>query len=105
MILAIECHGYCLTCTNLLSTTCTSCNTGYKLSGTTCAVNCLTQYGQTNNLTLCVLCDVKCTACDQTSTNCTACTTSGLNEAFLYGFQCVNPCPTNYLANTANHIC
>ncbi len=79
MILAIGCHPYCLTCTDVLSTTCTACKTGYKLSGTTCAVDCLTQYGQTSTATVCVLCDVKCTACYLTYTNCSACTTSGTN--------------------------
>jgi hypothetical protein len=99
-----DCDISCAVCTNT-PTPCTVCNTGYKLSGTTCAVNCLAQYGQTSTLSLCVLCDVKCTACYLTSTNCSACTTSGTDEAFLYGFTCINPCPTSYFANVTNHIC
>lgn len=106
MLLIINCHVYCLTCTDVLSTTCTSCNTGYKLSGTTCAVACLAGYGLTTNATLCVLCDLKCIVCYQTSTNCSSCTTtSGANEAFLYGTQCLSTCPAGYNQNYTTHVC
>lgn len=105
IILAAGCHAYCLTCTDLLSTTCSSCKTGYKLSGTTCAASCLTQYGSTSTATLCVLCDFKCVTCFQTSTNCSVCTTNGTNEAFLLGTQCINPCPSGYATDTTNHQC
>lgn len=105
IILAAGCHPYCMTCTDLLSTTCLSCKTGYKLSGTTCAASCLTQYGSTTDVLVCVLCDVKCSVCFQTSTNCSVCTPSGANEAFLLGTQCINPCPSGYATDTVNHQC
>lgn len=105
MILALGCHAYCYTCTDVLTTTCTACKTGYKLSGTTCAAACLTQYGLTSNATLCVLCDAKCTVCYQASNNCSACTTNGTNEAFLLGTQCINPCLAGYAQDTATHVC
>ncbi len=105
IILASGCHPYCFACTDLLSTTCSSCRAGYKLSGTTCATNCLSLYGLTTNTTLCVLCDPKCAVCFETSTNCSSCTPSGGNEAFLLGTQCVNPCPAGYAVDTVLHEC
>lgn len=105
VILAAGCHTYCLACTDLLVTTCQSCNTGYKLSGTTCASSCLAGYGATTDIKVCVLCDVKCAVCYQAFNNCSSCTASVANEAFLIGTQCVNPCPAGYAADTANHTC
>ena len=99
------CDISCANCTGA-PTPCSLCNTGYKLSGTTCASSCLAQYGSTSDPLVCVLCDAKCTTCYQTSTNCSACTTSAPNEAYLLGGnQCVSSCPPSYRSDTLTHNC
>lgn len=107
------CNIYCLSCFGSNINQCTSCDAtvGYMLSGTTCATSCLSGYGMTADPSLCVLCDVQCIVCYDLSDNCTSCKTSGGNAAYLYDnttagyFQCVNPCPTGYFANTTSRAC
>lgn len=54
---------------------------------------------------VCVLCNLKCTACAETATNCSSCTPSGTDAAYLYGTTCIVSCPATTIGNNATRIC
>ena len=105
MILAKTCHSSCTECFGSASSQCYSCISSSFLSGNTCSAGCLAGYGQVTGSNICILCDLRCTACSINSTYCSACQSIAPNNAFLYLSTCVNPCPNGTFANTATRTC
>ena len=110
------CIGLCVTCKDSTSA-CTSCNSGYYLSGTTCLPcnsNCLNCSGTATTCTACknglylagsnscMSCDISCNTCFGASNNCTTCgNTLYLNNNACFG--CSTNC-SNCVGNDANCI-
>lgn len=94
-----------------MATTCYSCASSpvmYKLSGTTCAANCLPGYGDTLGGSECVLCDALCLTCFDTALNCLTCKSSPpANASFWYdqNSSCNRACPARYYGNTSDRVC
>ena len=65
VVIVRVCNIACASCFGGLINQCYSCEqqTPYLLSGTTCALTCLTGYGMMMNAMTCVLCDLKCVVC------------------------------------------
>jgi hypothetical protein len=113
ILVAYTCNVYCLSCFNKQITQCYSCDIsqGYMLSGTTCNTSCLTGYGPTTDPAVCILCDLKCTACYDLADNCTTCKSTGANASYLYdnttiGYsQCVLTCPAGTFINSTARTC
>ena len=63
--MARNCFIGCSSCYGGNNNQCTVCNDdlGYKLSGTTCALTCLSGYGDTIVGNVCVFCELECSAC------------------------------------------
>lgn len=107
------CINGCNNCTN--ATYCFSCYDGYLFSNNLCIEECSTTlpyyYGSAcisgcidgtflmSDQVTCNNCSSICATCSITASNCTKCV-----GAFLYNYNCVSKCPTNYYANS-NLIC
>ena len=103
------CINGCNNCTN--TTYCFSCYDGYLFSNNLCIKQCSATlpyyyegaciagcisgtYLMSDKVT-CNKCSAKCATCSLIATNCTKCV-----GAYLYNFNCVSKCPTNYYANS-----
>jgi len=103
------CVNGCNNCTGPLL--CFSCYPGYVFSqnlcvkqcsvtlpyyyGTTCIGSCVDgTYLMTDQVT-CGACSTICATCSMVASNCTRCV-----GAYLYNYNCVSQCPTNYYANS-----
>mgnify|MGYP002362119593 CR=1 FL=1 len=77
------------------------------LSGNTCSSTCLSGYGMTFNVTYCVFCDLRCTACFDLSNNCTSCKSSGTYASYFLpsNFSCLATCPTGTFLNIGDRTC
>ena len=81
------CPSGCATCTYSSTITCTSCFSGYYLSGVSCVNPCPSgTYGESSNNT-CVNCSSGCMNC--TASGCSACQ----NSMYLYNNTCYLSCP------------
>ena len=98
----------CNNCTN--ATFCYSCYDGYLFSNNlcteqcsvtlpyfyegACVAGCVDGTYLLSNQVSCGNCSQTCATCSISATNCTRCV-----GAFLYNFNCVQKCPTNFYAN------
>jgi proprotein convertase subtilisin/kexin type 5 len=109
MVLAKLCHPYCTICTGDSNSVCTACNTAKSamLSGTTCALTCMTYYGfNSSDPNVCIHCATNCTSCYDSALNCTKC----ISNHYLYfdgqNTTCINPCPSHtYVSGTTCTTC
>lgn len=107
------CINGCNNCTN--TTYCYSCYEGFLFSNNLCIKQCSTTlayyfegacvasciegtYLMSDRVT-CNRCSSRCATCSLIATNCTKCV-----GAYLYNFNCVSKCPTNFYAD-ANLRC
>lgn len=105
-----KCADECSACIGSLASQCSACSSGNFLSNSTCAAACLSLYGSQSSSSVCILCDLHCTACAELSDNCSACVTAGALETFLDSSnavykKCTANCPSTTFANAANHLC
>jgi len=93
-----DCRTPCDSCTGQGNGNCLSClqsnynSLQYQL-GTTCYSSCPEGYLASGSK-VCVECTSPCSTCAVTKTQCTSCVSS----YYLYGTQCVQECPTSYIA-------
>ncbi len=92
-----SCTTACTLCLDGTATNCQACSTNYTLSGTTCSTSCLSGYGPSPTLGLCLLCTYPCLTCNLIASNCTTCDNS-LGTLYLYYsgsslYTCVSTCP------------
>ncbi len=105
------CHPYCLICQDDTTTKCLQCDfPGYNalLSGTTCALTCISGYGNDTlgDNSICIKCAANCSSCLNYNTSCTKCN----GGYYLYNdgitlntIACLLDCPAHYFKNsTAN---
>ncbi|XP_031505761.1 uncharacterized protein LOC116268094 [Nymphaea colorata] len=100
----LSCVTPCANCNS--DTVCTSCSTGYYLSGT-CHVSCPFGY-YANTGTTCAQCDSNCASCVSQSTKCLSCGLLNNLQSYLYTDNtCYNTCPGgSYATSTSGvHLC
>ena len=99
MVLLYKCHAYCSACTIYSNEHCSSCASGYKLSGSVCEADCLDGYGE-DGTSVCIVCISSCLECSMVANNCTECYHNGSNEGYLFSNNnsCLTSCPSGYAA-------
>ena len=104
MVLIRYCDVSCLACTGLTNTTCSSCDVGYSLSGTTCDSACLDgYYNNPNGSNICLKCNSSCEICVGPATNCTVCKTGFILSPI--DSSCLSNCPPGSYNDTALTQC
>ena len=93
-----DCASPCKYCTDTINT-CTSCESPYKLLGTTCVESCPTGNIYIETDSLCDPCITPCKTCSGNTVTCLSC----LNSYLLFETSCVEKCPNGY-ANV-NGVC